>query len=152
MKLTSDRAWRKPDYTISRFYVSGRRFNEVLEDTDRGLDQSMPVGMINQIKVYGKTAIPRGTYKVILSVSPKFKDRSWAKKWGGRTPEILNVKGFSGVRIHPGNTAEDSLGCLIVGENKKVGKVINSTKCFDALMKVLVPAFESGEEITLEIK
>ena len=111
----------------------------------------MPIGKINQIKVYGRTAIPKGTYKVILSVSPKFKDRPWAKKYNGLVPEILNVKGFAGIRIHPGNRATDTDGCPLVGDNTAVGRLTNSTKRYYELMDKLVPAWEKGEEITLEI-
>ena len=121
------------------------------EDTDRGLEQRMPVGKINQIKIKGKTAIPKGTYKVVLSVSPKFKDRAWAKKYGGLVPEILDVKGFSGVRIHPGNRASDTEGCPLVGDNTAVGRLTNSTNRYYELMDKLVPAWDRGEEITLEI-
>ena len=97
MELTIERKWKKMDYTIGIMYVNGQRFCETLEDTDRGLSSEMPVGKINQLKLYGVTAIPRGRYRVVLSVSPKFKSRPWAKKWGGRTPELLNVKGFSNI-------------------------------------------------------
>lgn len=152
LEILIDRAWRKADYTISRLYVDGERFYEALEDKDRGLDQTMPVGKINQMKVYGKTAIPRGTYEVILSVSPKFKSKSWAKKWGGRTPEILGVKGYAGVRIHPGNTDKDSLGCVLVGRNTAPGKLTESTMVYGLLMEKIVAATKAGKKITLVIK
>ena len=151
MKLKIWRKWPKKGYTIGIFYISGKKLSEVLEDEDRGLVQTMPTGKINQIKVYGKTAIPKGTYKVVLSVSPKFKDRPWAKKWGGLVPEIRDVKGWTGVRIHPANSASELLGCCAPGDNLKVGKVLNSTKRYDELMKQLVPVWEKGEDITIEI-
>ena len=151
MKLKIWRKWPKKDYTIGVFYISGKRLCNSLEDTDRGLVQSMPTGKINQLKTWGKTAIPKGTYKVILSVSPKFSNRSWAKKYDGLIPEILGVKGFSGVRIHPGNTAGDTDGCPIPGDNTAVGKVTNSTKRYYELMGALMPVWEKGEEITIEI-
>lgn len=151
MKLKIWRKWPKKDYTIGVFYISGKRLCNSLEDTDRGLVQSMPTGKINQIKVYGSTAIPKGTYKVILSVSPKFSTRAWAKKYGGLVPEILGVKGFSSIRIHPGTDASSTSGCPIVGDNLKVGKVLNSTKRYYELMGALMPAWEKGEEITIEI-
>ena len=151
MKLKINRKWPKAAYCVGVFYVSGSRLCESLEDTDRGLEQKMPTGKINQIKVFGKTAIPKGTYRVVLSVSPKFKDRAWAKKYNGLVPEILNVKGFSGVRLHPGNRASDTDGCPLIGDNTAVGKVTNSTKRYYELMDKLVPAWEKGEEITIEI-
>lgn len=152
MKLLTDRAWKKDDYTIGRFYVNSARFCESLEDTDRGLEQSMDVLTILMRKIPGVTAIPRGTYKVILSVSPKFAKKTWAKKYGGLVPEIIGVKGYSGVRIHPGNGPEDVEGCIVVGENKVKGKVINSVKCYNELMeKYIFPAWCRKEDITIEI-
>lgn len=153
MKLKTDRAWKKETYTIGRFFVNGIRLCESLEDKDRGLNSSMTLEQIKAAKVYGVTAIPTGTYKVILSVSPKFKSRAWAKKYGGLVPEILGIPGFEGVRIHPGNKAEDTLGCILVGDNKVKGGIVNSTKRFYELMdKYLVPAWSRKEEITITIK
>lgn len=151
MKLKIDRKWPREGYCIGAFYVSGKRLCESLEDEDRGLVQTMPTGKINQIKIFGRTAIPKGTYKVILSVSPKFKERAWAKRYGGLVPEIVGVKGWTGVRIHPANSASELLGCVAPGDNLKVGKVLNSTKRYDELMKQLVPAWDKGEDITIEI-
>ena len=151
MKVKIWRKWPRKGYCIGVLYVSGKRLCEVLEDEDRGLVQTMPTGKINQLKVWGATAIPKGTYRVALSVSPKFKDRAWAKKYDGLVPEIINVKGWTGVRIHPANSASELLGCCAPGDNKVVGKVLNSTKRYDELMKQLVPAWEKGEDITIEI-
>ena len=153
LEILIDRAWRKADYTISRLYVDGERFYEALEDKDRGLDQTMPVGKINQLKVYGKTAIPRGRYDVILSVSSKFKGRPWGKKYNGLVPEILGVKGFAGCRLHPANKASEIEGCVAVGENKVVGGLTNSQKVYYALMdNYIMPAWKAGKKITLVIK
>lgn len=77
----------------------------------------MSVEQIKKSKVYGETAIPTGTYSVTYTYSTRFKKYM---------PLINNVKGFDGIRIHSGNTAKDTLGCIIVGDNKVVGKVINS--------------------------
>lgn len=151
MKLKVWRKWPRPGYCIGIFYVSGARLSNSLEDEDRGLDQKMPTGKINQLKIKGKTAIPKGTYRVVLSVSPKFSTRAWAKKYKGLVPELLNVKGYSGVRIHPANSASEVEGCIAPGDNTAVGKVTNSTKRYYELMDKLVPAWEKGEEITIEI-
>lgn len=153
MKLKVDRAWPKPTYTIGRWFVNGLRLHESMEDKDRGLNSSMPISDILAKKVYGQTAIPTGSYRVILSYSQKFANRAWAKKYGGLVPEIQNVPGYTGVRIHPMNTAEDSLGCIGIGENKEKGKIINSTKCYYELMdKYLMPAWSRKEEILITIK
>ena len=87
----------------------------------------MSLEEIKKKKVYGETAIPTGTYKVdVNTISPKFKSRTWAKPYGGKLPRLIDVPGYEGVLIHAGNKAEDSLGCVLVGENKVVGQVINS--------------------------
>ena len=87
----------------------------------------MSLKEINNKKVYGETAVPTGTYKVDMNtVSPKFKSRTWAKPYGGKLPRLVLVPGYDGVLIHPGNKAEDTLGCILVGENKAVGQVLNS--------------------------
>lgn len=107
MKLTLKRNFKGPDYTIGKLYIDGHYFCDTLEDTVR------PAGQ----KIAGKTAIPAGDYKVIKSYSPRFKKI---------LPEILDVPGFSGVRIHAGNTAKDTDGCLLLGLNKTKGAVLDS--------------------------
>lgn len=154
MELTLDRRWKKDTYTIGVLKVDEKYFSETIEDKDRGLDASMPSNKISRLKVYGKTAIPTGRYRIDMkTVSPKFKNRIWAKKYGGVVPRLLGVPGFSGVLIHPGNTADDSLGCILVGENKVKGGVVRSTETFMRLMdEHLVPAEARGEEIWITIK
>ena len=153
INLLIERKWFKKAYTIGIFSVNGERLCESLEDTDRGLASSMPTGVINNVKVYGETAIPKGEYKVVLSRSPKFAGRTWGKKYGGLVPEILGVKGFSGVRVHPGNKPGDTLGCPLIGRNKKVGELVESTACYYKLMdEYLMPAHKAGEEIRIVIK
>lgn len=150
MKLKVIRKWCKAEYTIGELYVDGVKLCNTLEDTDRGLTAADDLKHIKAVKVYGKTAIPKGTYKVILSYSPKFGARSWAKKYGGKLPELLNVPGFEAVRIHVGNTPADTLGCLLVGKNTIKGQLTSSTACFCSLMdKYIIPAAKRGEEITI---
>ena len=153
MKLKVDRKWKKDAYTIGVLYVNGIKLCETVEDKDRGLNSGMTPAEISSKKVYGETAIPTGVYKVVLSVSPKFKNRAYAKKYGGQLPELLNVPGFSGIRIHPGNYASESLGCILPGDNKVKGGVTGSTARFYELMdKYIVPAWSRKEEITITIK
>lgn len=154
MELLVIRRWPKPTYCIGALYIDGVRFHETLEDKDRGITQDMPTTEIYKKKVYGYTAIGKGRYRIDMnSVSPKFKNRNWAAKYGGRVPEILDVKCFSGVRIHPGSDASSTAGCICVGENKVRGKLINSQKTYFELMdNYLEPARLRGEEIWLTIK
>lgn len=135
MNIVIKRIAKKPKYTIGKLYIDGEFFCNTLEDTDRELDSSMPLSEIKTKKVYGETAIPYGTYRVVTNVvSPKFKDRAWAKPYGGKLPRLLNVPGFEGVLIHVGNSAEDSLGCILLGKNTVVGKVVDSQTTFKAFM------------------
>lgn len=135
MELDLKRIAFKEKYTIGKLSINGKYFCDTIEDKFRILNSY-------EDKVYGETAIPYGNYKVILSYSNHFKKV---------LPEILNVEFFKGIRIHSGNTADDSEGCIIVGENKVVGKVINSKKTMEKLMKVLNEAWERKENITIYI-
>lgn len=150
--LRIERRWKKETYTIGRLYVNGILWCNSLEDTDRGLDQGMTVVAIKARKVKGQTAIPTGTYEVTLTVSPKFAKKSWAVKYDGLVPLVQGVKGFDGVRIHPGNTPEDTLGCILPGRNTIVGQITNSVQCYYRLMDdVFMPAHEAGETVLLDI-
>ena len=120
--------------TIGSLYVNGIFFCFTLEDKDRKLESG-------GVKEYAKTAIPRGKYKVINSFSNRF------KKY---LPELVNVPQFAGIRIHAGNTADHSEGCILVGSTKAVDFIGNSKVTFDKLMKA-IQAVEKIEKITIEI-
>lgn len=153
LDLLLHRKWKKEKYTIGRLFANGFFLFNTLEDTDRGLADWMSEMAIKTMKIAGLTAIPTGTYRMVLSVSPKFKNKSWAKKYGGLVPEILGVKGYSGVRMHPGTTEKDTEGCPLVGDNKEVGKLLNSQKRYFELMdNYLMPAHQKGEEMFITIK
>ena len=154
MRLTLQRIAKKETYTIGRLYVDGIYFCDTVEDKDRGLKSHHPLEQIKKSKVYGETAIPMGTYTIDMDkVSPKFIGRSWAKPYGGKIPRLRSVPGFEGILIHPGNTAADCLGCILVGINDKVGRVSDSQKTFKRLMDdYLIPAHERGETITITIQ
>lgn len=141
--LINNRKYRKEDYTIGDLSSNGKVLCNVLEDKDRGLDSNMSLSEIQSIKVKGKTAIPTGTYRILITYSSKFKRNM---------PLVCNVPGYDGIRIHPGNTAEDTEGCLLVGENKVVGKVINSRVTFNTIYKLLEDSIKAGNEVYITIK
>lgn len=149
MKLLLKRIAKKDKYTIGNLYIDGVFFSNTIEDKDRGLDQSMTVKTIQKIKIKNETAIPTGTYNITMNVvSPRFKNKSWAKPYGGKLPRLLNVPGFEGVLVHVGNDQNSSSGCICVGQNKVVGKVVNSTATFHSLMNKLQG--QSNITITIE--
>lgn len=153
MELIVDRKWKRQSYTISNLTIDGKWLCNVLEDVDRGLDSSMSITKISELKKSSITAIPRGTYEVTLDVySPKFGSKAFYKEvCNGKLPRLLNVKGFEGVLIHCGNTDKDSAGCLLVGQNKVKGQVINSQATFKELYKLLKDVHDKGEKITIKI-
>ena len=152
LDLLIHRKWRKDTYTIGRFFARGKLLFNSLEDKDRGLVSFMAEETIKALKVPGKTAIPIGTYRLVLTVSEKFKTKAWAKKYGGLVPEIVGVPGYSGVRIHPGNKDADTEGCPLVGDNTAVGKLTNSVKRYCELMDYyIMPAHEKGETMEITI-
>lgn len=141
MRLTLDRIYKGKDYTIGKLYIDGVYFCDTLEDTVRNLPE--------EEKIYSQTAIPAGTYRITLNVvSPKYSKRKSYDWCGGRLPRLLNVPFFDGILIHAGNTAKDSAGCILVGENKEKGKVLNSMATLKRLYKVLK---EAEEQIYIEI-
>lgn len=150
MRLELTRIFKGRDYTIGRLYVDGVYLCDTLEDTDRGLSSAMTSAEIKALKVFGKTAIPRGMYFVDMqTVSPRFRLRKWAKAHGGRVPRLQGVRGFDGVLIHPGNTAADTDGCILVGYNKAKGKVLDSVAAYERLFALLDAA---PELITLTVR
>ena len=153
MELIVDRKYKKQSYTIGNLYVDGKFFSNTLEDTDRGLNDSMSVTEIKRLKKPSITAIPKGTYEITLDViSPKYSTNSFYKQvCNGKVPRLLNVKGFEGILIHAGNTDKDSAGCLLVGVNKVKGQVINSREIFKELYKLLKDKHDKGEKITIKI-
>ena len=150
MRLELTRIYKGRDYTIGRLYVDGVYLCDTLEDTDRGLSSAMTSAEIKALKVFGKTAIPRGMYFIDMqTVSPRFRLRKWAKAHGGRVPRLQGVRGFDGVLIHPGNTASDTDGCILVGYNKAKGKVLESVAAYERLFALLDAA---PELITLTVR
>ena len=154
MELKLKRIAPRDTYTIGRLFVDGARFCDTLEDKDRGLRKDMYDYEIQARKVYGETAIPKGRYLIDMdTVSQKYAAVPWYQSLcGGKMPRVLNVPGFTGILIHPGNTALDTFGCILVGENKVKGKVLNSRDTFARLYRVLAASRARGEHIWLTIE
>lgn len=141
MKLTLKRIALRQTYTIGKLYIDGAYFCDTLEDTVRDTNKSGKFDNGEQ-KIKGKTAIPYGTYEIKWTYSPRF------KKY---TPQLMNVPSFEGIRVHAGNTSADTEGCLILGENKQVGKVLNSRATINKFYPIIKEACSNGK-VTIEIK
>lgn len=154
MELKITRKYKKDAYTIGNLYVNGEWFCNTLEDKDRGLSSTMPVEEIKKKKIYGETAIPYGRYIVRMDiVSPKYNGYEWYRKnFGGRMPRLDSVKGFLGILMHPGTTALDSAGCILVGLNKQKGKILESRATFLKLWNLMEAARKRKETIYLTIE
>lgn len=137
MKLELKRIALHDTYTIGKLYIDGVYFCDTIEDEVRDLNKN---GVFDngEFKVKGETAIPYGTYEVVWAYSPRFKRY---------TPRLLNVKSFTGVLIHGGNTARDTEGCIILGQNKVKGKVINSKEFVNKLYPIIKNACQKGKVI-----
>lgn len=153
MEIKVKRKWKKEAYTIGKMYIDGEYVCDTLEDKDRGLTSNMSVAQICGVKVHGETAIPTGRYLVDMkTVSPRFGGRVQYQFCKGRLPRLCNTPGYQGVLIHIGNTAKDTDGCILVGENKAVGQVLNSTVTFRKVYAKLKAADERGEQIYIIIE
>jgi len=157
MRLILKRIYKGAEYTIGRLYIEDGNnmvyFCDTLEPIDRGLRKTQPESVIRKTKVDGKTAIPVGTYAITLKVqSPKFRTRYWAKFCDGYLPTILGVPCFSRVLIHVGNTVYDTQACVLVGNNRIKGKVLDSAYTFERLYKRLKAADDRGENLSITIQ
>lgn len=141
MKIELVRDTFNANETLGKLYIDGEYFCETIEDFDRSLYEDTTLEEVKKIKVYGQTAIPYGTYEVVVSYSQKF------KKF---LPLLLNVTGFLGIRIHSGNKAIHSLGCILVGDTRTTDSVLNSIKTMSKLMPKILKAAKK-EKIFLTI-
>lgn len=136
MKITTEVYKTGKDYTISKLYVDGVYQCYIMEDVIR-----------KGPKVFGETAIPRGIYNIVVTMSERFKKL---------LPLLQNVLNFSGVRIHPGNTSLNTEGCLLpgtdIGELGGKVAVLDSKPAFSALYGKIKAALDRGEKVTIELK
>jgi hypothetical protein len=141
MELLLVRCTKTESSTIGALQVDGEYQCFTLEDKDRGLTQGMGENMIKSVKVAGKTAIPTGRYRVVLS---------WSNRFQKYMPELLNVPGFAGIRIHSGNTAVDTEGCILVGEVKGDDVIYRSRLAYMKLLHILQDA-EKNQSVFITI-
>ena len=141
MELIINRKILTDQSTIGEMSINGKFECFALEDKDRGLKDSMSLDEVTSKKVFGLTAIPGGKYEVAITFSDRFKTY---------LPLIMNVKGFDGIRIHPGNTAKDTEGCILVGQTKGVNEVGQSKLAWAAMFSKL-KAVEKKEKIWITI-
>lgn len=118
-------------------------FCNTMEPTARKLTSQMPLTLIRRHKIIGKTAIPTGRYRILITRSRRF---------GRWLPLLLNVKGFEGIRIHAGNKPEDTRGCILLGFNRRKGYVLDSTRCVLTLVKMMTEAIAKGEKVFMEVR
>ena len=153
INLTLVRSYLGPSYTIGHLYIDDKYFCDTLEDVDRGLTSKMSTQEILKVKIKHETAIPVGMYYVDMNtISPKYSNFAkypYAKPYNGKMPRILNIPGYDGVLIHPGNNKNHTSGCILVGENKVKGQVINSQATWKKLMEILT---KKKDVIVLTIK
>jgi len=140
MKLKVIREHKNEICTIGSLFINDVFFCYTLEDKDRGLKQSDSLLFIQAKKIFGLIAIPSGFYKLTVNQSPKFKRM---------LPRILEIKGFDGVLLHRGNSANDSLGCILLGYKKGHNSIFESTKAETDLVNRLL--LHNNEVHSIEI-
>ena len=147
------RAYLGERYTIGHLSIEEAGFRcDTIEDTVRDKNRNGKFDN-GEKKIKHVTAIPFGTYEITMRViSPKYSKKNAFAFTEGRMPRLLNVPEFEGILIHTGNTEQDSSGCIVVGENKDVGKVINSMPVFKRLWRILNDAYKEGRTIYIKIE
>ena len=152
MELILERIAKRKTYTIGHLYIRQQVMDEYLPGTEDKyfcdtLEPTWRDYANGAYKVKGRSAIPEGRYAVVISWSPKFKQ--WLPILLGG-PEFN--KQWQGIRIHAGNTAKDTQGCILVGRNQRVGEVLESRKWLYELKQKIVEAKDKGEAVWLTIK
>lgn len=146
MELFVIRKFFKETYTIGRFYCENMFLCSTLEDRIRDLHDRNHDGDFDdedEGKIYGMTAIPCGRYEVIVNYSQKLK----------RTlPLLLNVPGFTGIRIHAGRNERHTEGCILVGDNKTKGELVNAPYWEGFIKNMIESEIAKGEKVFLTIK
>ena len=142
MLLTLHRHYLGKEYTVGKLFIDGVPFCDTLEDVVRDRNKDGDLNDPGEGKIYGQTAIPYGVYRVVVNHSPKFKRL---------LPRLLNVPHFDGILMHNGVHKDHTLGCILVGENKIKGQVINGKIWEKKLVEILLKVQEKEEPIKIEI-
>ena len=142
MKLRLEIRYLGPTYTIGTLFMDGEYLCETVEDKVRDYNKDGDLLDAGETKIFGETAIPYDIYVVDLTMSPKFQRL---------LPILIDVRHFTYIRIHKGVHAGHSHGCILPGENKEKGKVLNSKKYEMIIVERMLEAIKKGEEITIEI-
>lgn len=135
LELLINRWAPRESYTIGKLYIDNMYICDTLEDRVRDLSAGP--------KIPGETAIPAGRYQIRLSESSRFKRA---------LPELLNVPGFTGIRIHGGNTAADTEGCILVGKNSEKGRLSHSQNTLKLVIDLISEGLRKGQDIWVTIK
>lgn len=147
MEIEILRQWKGKNSTLSTIMIDGVKMGYVLEDTDRGLTDLMPLVDIARIKIHGRTAIPIGRYQVQVTYSMRFKRL---------LPILINVRGFTGIRIHSGNTHQNTEGCLLPGLYRRFAdgdyQVNNSRDLFNSIFPQIQAALRAKSEVWITVK
>ena len=145
MELLLTRDVLTPTFTLGVLTIDGKSFGYTCEDTDRGLDQAMPLAQLQNLKVHGSTAIPTGRYQIL---------RTWSLRFNKTMMLVDHVPGFGGIRIHPGNDASDTEGCILPGLERDVasGTVGRSTPAWAWLDRTVEAELAGGEEVWLTVQ
>lgn len=141
MNLILKRIALKDTYTIGKLYNEDAYLCDTLEDKVRDLNKNGKFDN-GEVKVHGETAIPYGKYRIIITKSTRF---------GRDLPLLENVSSFEGIRIHPGNDSGDTEGCILLGENKVKGKVLNSRITFNKVFSLIEKAISNKEDVFITI-
>ena len=148
MELILERIAKRKTYTIGRLYIR----QQIADEYSTGIEDQYFCDTLEPTwrdykngayKVKGRSAIPEGRYAVVIS---------WSQKFGAWLPILLGVPKFDGIRIHAGNTSEDTEGCILIGKNREVGKVLDSRIWVHRLKQKIVEAKGRGEPVWITIK
>lgn len=152
MKIEIKRCERTDRYTMGRLFVDGDYLCDTLENTDRDYNRNGLFDLPDEMKIAGLTAVPYGFYRVRLDViSPRFARKRGYESIGARMPRLVDVPGFSGVLLHPGNTVADTAGCILVGHRCGAGRLTRSRQAFFNLYERMQKAVDAGQELELTI-